>query len=95
MLKHIQAKTLRIFLAILNVILVYSKYAKSANADYINFISGYLRPRINPNRSEMIASTNRICISPLNEATKKPKNHPITRITAIRYNNPLMTGIFS
>jgi hypothetical protein len=50
--------------------------------------------RINPSNNAITASTIRICISPDALYTKNPSIHPITSITAIRYNMLLMIKKF-
>ena len=43
---------------------------------------------------EMIANTNKMCISPVAEYTKKPSSQPIIQITAMMYRMLLMILLF-
>jgi hypothetical protein len=49
---------------------------------------------ITPNNNEIIAITSNTWMIPPAEYMKKPKAHPIIRITAIIYNNEFMVMLF-
>jgi hypothetical protein len=46
---------------------------------------------ITPNNKAITAITNKMCIRLPAWLKKKPKTHPIIKITAIMYNKPLIT----
>jgi hypothetical protein len=49
---------------------------------------------ISPSNREIIAITNKMLIKPPTVVKKKPIAHPITRMTAMMYNNEFMIDVF-
>jgi len=46
-----------------------------------------------PNKSAIIAITNKACIKPVAEYINTPSAHPIIRITAMIYSNDLIVNV--